>query len=437
MPPEKENHPLIPPNLPTGIPPLTFKTPVFPVTPPVPIAGKTQTAPVFVTGAPKVSTAIPQHQEVPPPAPKKIINILEKPEYAQQPITPVIPAPTPKTVAASIPAPVIKNPEPTPRPVVESLVQPPTKVPAAEPTPEPIAPNPFVYLRPLRTFEGDVADAVKNKNASVVKIAVAESVKKQKSQETLEPPTPVFKNLAIFLMSLLMVGGGGYLVYTFYYVPKTVAPATREFAVESLVVPDTQKEFPVSAANAGTIGQAILDTKTGMNKTLHAVTELYFTQTQNSVKSLIESSIFVNLLSPNIPSPFVRSLSPRFMFGFHEFNGTHPFLILKTTFYQSAFAGMLKWEETVADDLNTLFIRPSLIANTEAGKPSTTADFLRRSKPFVDVVIKNKDVRMLTDEYEHPILLYTFADKDTIILTTNEFTLKEILDRMTNRRFVR
>jgi len=62
---------------------------------------------------------------------------------------------------------------------------------------------------------------------------------------------------------------------------------------------------------------------------------------------------------------------------------------------------------------------------------------LRRSKPFVDVVIKNKDVRMLTDEYEHPILLYTFADKDTIILTTNEFTLKEILDRMTNRRFVR
>ena len=44
---------------------------------------------------------------------------------------------------------------------------------------------------------------------------------------------------------------------------------------------------------------------------------------------------------------------------------------------------------------------------------------------------------MLTDEYEHPILLYTFADKDTIILTTNEFTLKEILDRMTNRRFVR
>lgn len=418
MPPEKENHPLIPPNLPTGIPPLTFKTPVF------------------VTGAPKVSTAIPQRQEAPPPAPKKIINILEKPEYARQPVVLVIPPPTPKAVTIPVPTPVVKNPEPTPPPVIETPTQPP-KVPVVEPTPEPATSNPFVYLQPLRTFEGDVADAVKNKNASVVKIAVAESVKKQKSGEMLEPPTPVFKNLAIFLMSLLLVGGGGYLVYTFYYVPKTVAPATKEFAVESLVAPDTQKEFPVSAANAGSIGQAILDTKTGVNKALNAVTELYFTQIQNGVKSLIESSIFVNLLSPNVPSPFVRSLSPRFMFGFHEFNGTHPFLILKTTFYQSAFAGMLKWEETMADDLNTLFIRPSLITNTEAGKPSTTADFLRRSKPFVDVVIKNKDVRMLTDEYEHPMLLYTFADKDTIILTTNEFTLKEILDRMTNRRFVR
>ena len=57
---------------------------------------------------------------------------------------------------------------------------------------------------------------------------------------------------------------------------------------------------------------------------------------------------------------------------------------------------------------------------------------------YTDVLIKNRDVRVVFDEETVPILYYSFVDRKTLILTTDKTTFDEILNRLaTPRRTLR
>ena len=303
----------------------------------------------------------------------------------------------------------------------------------------------YAFQKPLRTFEGDVADALKSQNASLATISIAEKVKKEKIEQIAQahPMAEVAteshktKNALFVLLSILLVGGGLYLLYTFYYLPqKGTAPSVR-LTVPAIINPDVQKEFniPSLADDKKTFTQYLRAEIDKAAPAPNTLVHLYITEGTETNKKLINSSQFLTLLKVNASDQYLRTLEPDLMFGIHGFNGNNPFIILKTRVYQTAFAGMLKWEETLNDDLTPLFSKGGP-AEPQAPAEST-ADILASNKPFVDLVIKNKDVRVLTNKYDRIVLLYTFLDKETILITTNEFTLKEIIDRMTNRRFVR
>jgi hypothetical protein len=52
-------------------------------------------------------------------------------------------------------------------------------------------------------------------------------------------------------------------------------------------------------------------------------------------------------------------------------------------------------------------------------------------------VVKNKDTRILRDSHGNTVLLYSFINKETLIITTNEATFNEIYDRLTVSSFKR
>ncbi|MFQ5788614.1 MAG: hypothetical protein ACE5H1_11620, partial [Thermodesulfobacteriota bacterium] len=143
---------------------------------------------------------------------------------------------------------------------------------------------------------------------------------------------------------------------------------------------------------------------------------------------LISASDFLNTINAHLPASFLRSLKPEFMLGVHMQSGNNPFLILKTGFYENAFAGMLEWEREIKEDLAPLFGPADfdLISNENFGTsaPPSTAP------TFSDFVMKNKDVRILKDNDGEIALLYSFIDKNTIVITTNENTFSEVLTRL-------
>ncbi|MEK9185105.1 MAG: hypothetical protein AAB866_03015 [Patescibacteria group bacterium] len=286
----------------------------------------------------------------------------------------------------------------------------------------------YPFQKPLRTFEGDIADTIKGQNISVAKIAIAEKVKKEKSDLISPvPPSPLLKNLLLFFVSILLIAGGLYMFYQFYYVPNSKVVIVNKTVVPNIIVSDIDKEVTIETM------------QDEINKVLlpeNSIANLYITKGQGNTKKLINAQEFLSSLKVNAPDQFIRTLLPDFMLGVHSFNGNNPFIILKTTLYQSAFAGMLKWETTLVDDMSVLFSKAVSPQNSIITPAQSTADILVTGKPFTDLVIKNKDVRALTNQYGRITLLYTFLDKETILITTNEFTLKEILSRITNKKFV-
>ena len=49
---------------------------------------------------------------------------------------------------------------------------------------------------------------------------------------------------------------------------------------------------------------------------------------------------------------------------------------------------------------------------------------------FTDILIKNRDARVISDAARVPILFYSFVDRETLVFTTDRTTFDEILNRL-------
>ena len=86
---------------------------------------------------------------------------------------------------------------------------------------------------------------------------------------------------------------------------------------------------------------------------------------------------------------------------------------------------MLAWENNLKDDLGPIFIPP-----TPAAVTTTSDQVINRRVIFEDIVVKNRDTRALRDAEGKIIFLYSFPDKNTIVIATNADTLQKITERL-------
>jgi len=78
------------------------------------------------------------------------------------------------------------------------------------------------------------------------------------------------------------------------------------------------------------------------------------------------------------------------------------------------------------------------ISETAQAEGTTTADAsLSGGQAWVDRVVDNKDARVLVDPDGNVAMLYTFLDKQTLVIASSAESLKEILFRLTAGRIVR
>jgi hypothetical protein len=107
---------------------------------------------------------------------------------------------------------------------------------------------------------------------------------------------------------------------------------------------------------------------------------------------------------------------------------------------------MLEWERTMQNDLSPLFKRiPPTHANTStsvdttiaSSSASTTSTIPATEEPFgpaafVDKIVENHDARAVLNSDGEILLLWTFIDRYTLVITTNEYTLREVVSRLAN-----
>ncbi len=327
------------------------------------------------------------------------------PSAVNPPISPTVPP-------ASIPQGGAPSPTPTP----------------AVPTPLPQSPQPAMppapaqgdaesSVRSLRTFRGDVEDIVRDQRTSVISIAAAESERRSqvRGMALTEPRQRSWRGMLIGIsVGLLLLGVASLAVAL---LPKSPDSVIEDLDVPSFFFVEDQKTGDVGTRQEKVLLAALAEERASVALPLGSVRQLVLTTTA-STTSVLPARDFLLRLGGHIPASLPRVSLPAFMLGTHVFDGNQPLLLFKVDPYEQAFAAMLEWEPYLLIDLAPFF--PSDATTTVAS--------------FKDEILDNKNVRVARAASGKAIALYSFLDRGTLLITTNEHTLREVLGRLTRPR---
>ncbi|MBI2674001.1 MAG: hypothetical protein HYX23_01840 [Candidatus Zambryskibacteria bacterium] len=277
-------------------------------------------------------------------------------------------------------------------------------------------------LKQIRTFQGDVAEALQKERGSLVSIQRAEHLKKNVSNniqsESSRNKMESFYLLAGSLLLFVLGATGTWYGYNEFIrrtaTPITTAPANRFVTIDSEVsinMADVSRETIISAVPNTVLGAAskelrhIVFTKEGAGKPDY----------------LFSIGKFLEILGTRAPGNLVRAFDSPFMLGTF---GESRFLIIKVVSFENAFAGMLTWEKDLDRDIGPLFATSEFSRNLPA------------ESGFTDLVDKNKDIRILKAGNQ-TVLLYSFFDNNKLIITDNIETLRTLIDRLTREKLSR
>ena len=307
-------------------------------------------------------------------------------------------------------------------------------------------PNKIFLQKPIRTYESDVAEAMARGKSSIVTMVVAEQEKKQeeKKQEIKKIVVPIVKEdiqkediareiqykksnskkILVALLSIVFIGGGlggGY----YLYLQSPVAPVEilpQKISIPSLVPVDSQNNLSIGNRDGQDLALFLNNELNLYSIPPDKIFELILNENVGSTTVRITASKFIDEINFRVPDILKRALKDRWVIGGNEIDGQKiSFLVFSTDFFQNAFAGMLKWEPTMPEELSSLF--------------GYTDRFSRGI--FEDKVIKNRDVREFVSDRGETLLLYSFIDKDTIIITTSEASLGLLIDRIERQSYLR
>lgn len=279
-------------------------------------------------------------------------------------------------------------------------------------------------LAPLRTYRQDVAGVMRDKKTSLVQMVLEEQKERNKREQEKSPTSR--RNLPLIFLSLLFLFSTTGIVYYIFFHINTVDQTLLDLKTAPLIFVEKNTEISIDGKNAAGLRDEVAKLLHGEDLKVDVIEYLFFTETLSVEtskgatvlqKNLIPSDRLLDALGVKMPPMLLRSLRPDFMLGFHSFNKNQPFLVLKTDYYDNAFAGMLEWENKLAEDLLPLF-----------GKGNRVDELSQRK--WDDTVIKNKDTRVLRNFDGSIALVYTFKDQRTLVITTNEDTLLEVSRRL-------
>lgn len=275
----------------------------------------------------------------------------------------------------------------------------------------------------LRTFSGDVVKAIKKQKGSIAKIAIAEQKRKRRRKKEGGTKKRGNRKMAVWItVGLLAVSVSGIaLFYQFKGGAKTSEKVRLPAVVQKAIIPPEREagidaETPVAEIRSAIIREIEETVERGGIKNIY-LTAQFSIQTPEGVvreRKLAGVDKLLSIWDHRMPDELERSFSGEFMLGVYSDPplANSPFLILTTTLYEQTFAGMLKWEEDMKDDLYGLF------GLDKAGAVGIV---------FLDMIIGGEDVRVLKGVNNEVILLYSFINKNTVVVTLNEETFSEVL----------
>jgi hypothetical protein len=289
-------------------------------------------------------------------------------------------------------------------------------------------------VTPMRTLKDDLQTVVRDQKISLVHAASLEEEKKH-GREHLEPEQLEIRAHksrrtigVLFASGLLILLGAGalfgiYLVMQEQQSVPTVPQSSILFAEQTVTFSldnQTPQNLKAQLAQASTKQLGSLGSITRIVPTIMSTSTSGTGQEEPATISQ-----FFSALGMNPPQELMQAIGPNFFFGFHVVDTNAPLFVIPVTSYDHAFAGMLAWEPTMDADLSPIFTSVSM---------TTTQNGLPIQRTFEDAVMRNYDVRELTDDSGNVVLYYSFPTPQILVVAESPYSFTEILSRLQAER---
>ena len=278
-------------------------------------------------------------------------------------------------------------------------------------------------IKVLRTYTSDMADAIRNNEMSVIKIALAEKEKREQENIYRKAEGTNFSKILLVLGGIIFIGAAIFGSYLLFKNKKVETIPQTSTTIDTFISYDANSKIDTTNITSSSELISLIQKE---QTTPNLIKALFLTKNINGIPELLTTKNFLSLVQTTAPDALIRSLSDKYLLGKYSITGisnsdnkSSVFLVFETTNYSQAYASMLDWEKTMLKDLFVLFD----INITE----SNSSLF---NKQWKDIIINNKDARVLYGENGEDLLYYVFVDKNHFIITNNIDTLKEVTSRL-------
>lgn len=283
----------------------------------------------------------------------------------------------------------------------------------------------------IHTLKYDVQDLVKKKKVSMIRAVALENDRSANAQ-TINRPIDLNKrqsNVGVYVLSTLFFILGIIAIGAVIYAQgkrseQEQVESDQLLSQNTIVFYEHQQQFDITDLQPYELKGGLAQLREKLAATLGSFTLIQMTLRPYDAASgqyftrYATLQDIVNTMKPRIPKQLATILYQEYMFAVHTTEENTPVIFLVADSYDTAFAGMLAWEPTLAQDITPFF-------------PSRGATALNAgSAKFEDMAVDNIDARVLRAPNKKVRVLYAVLEKNVIVITNNIYTLKEAAARL-------
>lgn len=282
----------------------------------------------------------------------------------------------------------------------------------------------YKIVKPLRTYEMDLAEFVRQTSASKTEVNLKEQTRKREREKearvesSANPPKERSGNrpiifLVVFILVFVSLGSGFFLWFyrdesqNFEEVP-TETPEQVEF--ETLVKGNSQKLVEIETRDREDLAKALENAFSQEKVNSGEIIVFRLVDKISGQNFPLQPRTFLQRIESEAPPFLSRALGEKMDFGLISFEKFSAFAVFEVKDFNNTFAGMLSWEKNMSPDLFGWISEEVSISQ------------------FSDLTSSGKDLRVLRNPQGEIILLYSFLDKNTLLITDKLSTFREILN---------
>jgi hypothetical protein len=276
----------------------------------------------------------------------------------------------------------------------------------------------------VETYAEDMAEVLKNDREGLVKKMIHGEEEHEKEKKNFSPESS--KNKLFMFASFLFISFA-FIILFFFLFKKEDNTVVVEKQFTPIIFSDQSIPLEIFGLKKEEIIQAVQNEINTTKVKAGGVEGIYLTEN----KQIIGLRRFISLTESNFtPGDNTLLVNDNFLMGVvnNESKPARPsgaggdfFILLKVHSTADIFNALRAWEGKMFSDLYGFF-GVNLSADTNY--------FL--TKDFQDGIVDNKNARIIFDKKGQAVLMYVFADDNSVIITDSQSAAHEIMLRLTS-----